>query len=49
MARIASRINNRVQNRIHNRIDRSYDPQANATSPFAVAEDQTRISNGQRR
>jgi len=43
MARITSRINNRVQNRIRNRIDRNYDPQANATSPFKVAEDQTRV------
>lgn len=49
MARIASRIQNRVQNRIHNRIDRSYDPQSNAASPFAVAEDQVRTSTGQRR
>ncbi len=48
MARIASRIQNRVQNRIQNRIDRSYDPQANAASPFAVAEDQVRTSAGQR-
>ncbi len=42
MARIASRIQNRVQNRIRNRIDRNYDPLANATDPFAVAEDQAR-------
>lgn len=40
MARIASRVQNRVQNRIRNRIDRYYDPQAGATDPFAVAEDQ---------
>lgn len=44
MARIASRIQNRVQNRIRNRIDRNYDPQAGATDPFAVAEDQARTS-----
>lgn len=49
MARIANRIQNRVQNRIHNRIDRNYDPQANAASPFAVAEDQARTSADQRR
>lgn len=44
MARIANRIQNRVQNRIRNRIDRNYDPQAGATDPFAVAEDQARTS-----
>lgn len=44
MARIASRIQNRVQNRIRNRIDRNYDPQAGATDPFAVAEDQARTT-----
>lgn len=43
-ARLATRIQNRVQNRIRNRIDRTYDPEANATDPFAVAEDQTRVS-----
>jgi hypothetical protein len=41
-ARINNRVQNRVQSRLRNRIDRSYDPQVNATSPFAVAEDQTR-------
>lgn len=41
-ARISSRIQNRVQNRIGNRIDRNYDPQAGATDPFAIAEEQTR-------
>ncbi len=41
-ARLASRIQNRVQNRIRNRIDRDYDPKANATDPFAIAEDQAR-------
>lgn len=42
MARIESRIQNRVQSRIRNRVDRSYEPQANATSPFAAAGDQAR-------
>lgn len=41
-ARINSRINNRVQSRIRNRIDRYYDPRANATSPFEVAEEEAR-------
>lgn len=49
MARIASRINTRVQNRIRTRIDRNYSPQANATSPFAVAEEQARTSSRRRR
>ncbi len=40
--RIASRINNRVENRIRNRIDRNYDPTANATSPYEVADSQNR-------
>ncbi len=40
--RTNSRIANRVESRIRNRIDRYYDPQANATSPFKVAEEQTR-------
>lgn len=44
MARIANRIQNRVQNRIRNRIDDSYNPQANTTDPFAVAEDSARTS-----
>jgi hypothetical protein len=44
MARIASRVQNRVQSRIRNRIDRNYDPQANATSPFAIAEDEVRAA-----
>lgn len=42
MARIASRVQNRVQNRIRNRVDRYYNPQANATDPFAVAGDEAR-------
>lgn len=42
MARISNRIQNRVQNRIRNRIDRNYDPQANATDPFVVADEQAR-------
>src|SRR3546814_11782990 len=41
MGRVNTRIQNRVQNRIRNRIDRSYDPTANATSPFEVAAEQT--------
>ncbi|MFD1789247.1 hypothetical protein ACFSC3_16955 [Sphingomonas floccifaciens] len=44
MARIASRIQNRVQNRLRTRIDRNYDPQAGATDPFVVAEDQARTT-----
>lgn len=44
MGRINGRIQNRVQSRIRNRIDRYYDPQANATSPFAVAGDQLRTT-----
>lgn len=42
MSRINNRIANRVQNRIRNRLDRYYDPQANATSPYAVAAEQAR-------
>lgn len=42
LARINSRIDNRIENRIRNRIDRNYDPTANATSPFEIAERQTR-------
>lgn len=45
--RISNRINNRVQSRIRNRIDRNYDPQANARSPFEVAEEEAR--NNRRR
>lgn len=48
MARIENRVQNRVQNRVRNRIDRYYDPSANATDPFAVAEDQTRTSGRSR-
>ncbi|MEH3158277.1 MAG: hypothetical protein PGN08_04685 [Sphingomonas taxi] len=36
--RIAGRLQTRVQNRLRNRIDRNYDPTANASNPFAVAE-----------
>lgn len=42
MTRINSRVANRVQSRFRNRIDRYYDPSANATSPFKVAEAQAR-------
>lgn len=44
LGRLESRIQNRVQNRIRNRIDRSYDPMANANSPFERADQQTRRS-----
>lgn len=44
-ARLASRIQNRIQSRIRNRIDRDYDPKANATDPFSIAEDQARKSS----
>jgi len=49
MARITSRIQNRAQTRIRNRIDRYYDPQANTTSPFAVAGEQARAAGRRRR
>lgn len=49
MGRINGRIQSRVQSRIRNRIDRYYDPQANATSPFAVAGDQARTAGRPRR
>lgn len=42
MARIDNRIANRVQSRLRNRIDGNYDQQANAASPFKVAQDQVR-------
>lgn len=42
LGRLEARIYNRVQNRIRNRIDRSYDPMANANSPFERADQQTR-------
>jgi hypothetical protein len=45
MARLSNRIANRVQSRIRNRIDRSYDPQANAASPFVNAEEQARAAS----
>lgn len=47
--RLSTRVTNRVQNRIRNRIDRYYDPQANATSPFQVAQDQARTTSPRRR
>lgn len=43
-ARISNRVANRVQSRLRNRIDRNYDPQANASSPFAVAEARSRTA-----
>lgn len=48
MARLNTRIANRIQSRIRNRIDQSYNPQADATSPFKVAADQTRIASSPR-
>ena len=42
MRRVNNRIENRVRNRIANRIDRSYDPRANATEPFRLADDDVR-------
>lgn len=44
MGRITSRIESRAQTRIRNRIDRYYDPLANATSPFVVADEQARTA-----
>ena len=49
LGRIDSRIANRVQSRIRNRIDRTYDPHANATSPFEVAGEQTKAAGRPRR
>lgn len=37
--RVSNRIENRVQLRIDNRIDEDYNPQADAKSPFAAAEE----------
>lgn len=42
--RIDGRIPSRIQSRIRNRIDRYYSPQANAASPFEVAQDQARVA-----
>lgn len=49
MGRITSRIQSRAQTRIRNRIDRYYDPLANATSPFVVADEQARTAGRRRR
>jgi len=49
LERIDSRVQNRVQSRIRNRIDRWYDPQANAVSPFVVANERVRSANTSRR
>ncbi len=49
MARIQNRVANRVQSRLRTRIDRTYDPRAHATSPFAVASDQVRAVGRPRR
>lgn len=48
MARLNNRVANRVQNRLRNRIDRTYDLQANTTSPFRAADEQSRSINRQR-
>jgi len=40
LLRVSNRVSNRVQSRLRNRIDRYYDPRANATSPFKVANEQ---------
>lgn len=45
LGRVNNRIANRVQNRVRNRIDPSYNPQADATSSFATADEQTRPFN----
>lgn len=47
--RVSGRIGNRVQSRIRNRIDRYYNPQGNAAAPFAIADEQLRSPNRQRR
>ena len=49
LERLDTRIANRVQSRIRNRIDPSYDPQANAASPFNVASDRVRTGGSPRR
>ncbi len=46
--RLLGRVQNRVQSRLRNRIDRYYDPQANTTSPFAVAAEQAQAKNRNR-
>lgn len=46
--RIGNRIQNRVQLRLRNRIDRNYNPQANATDPFGVADQQLRRASNPR-
>lgn len=48
-SRIGNRIQNRIHTRIYNRIDRYYTPQADAASPFADAEEQTRAAGRPRR
>lgn len=47
LVRVSNRVSNRVQSRLRNRIDRYYDPTANATSPFKVANEQ--LQTGPRR
>ena len=48
MARLGNRIQNHVQLRLRNRIDRAYQPQADISDPFAVADDQARTAGGTR-
>jgi hypothetical protein len=49
MIRINNRIANRIQSRLRTRIDRNYDPRANSTSPFAIAEDEMIAATGSRK
>lgn len=42
--RLSSRLENRIQSRIRNRIDRDYDPQVNAASPYATADERQRAT-----
>ena len=49
LARLNGRIQNRAQSRIPNRINRFYQSQVNTTSPFEVAEEQTRRPTRPRR
>jgi hypothetical protein len=42
LARVTSRVPNRIELRLRSRIDSNYDPQANARSPFALAEQRSR-------
>ena len=46
--RLRNRLPNRVENRIRTRSDRNYDPSANATSPFEVADEESRRAGNPR-